>query len=435
MTRFGLLLTGLAACAYAGPPSEDTARFHGSVGNSVTHVMAVSPLAGDVVKVVAPTADGAFSIEVESGRPWALVFLNATRRGSDMVHGMLRADTLDTFVPAAGGDIDLGTVSVDNREATMAGSSEALDQALGVTRRTLATLGGIDDLALRYANPDMDGDGMIDVDQGISPRLDVHAEYTVRASGRDATVNDFITNTAAITYAHEGTGVYARLPDGFGPVDRDDADVTFDDPYYGFWQGEHTAAVPAGEPVSHLTFGDDRTFGVFCRPDREVPAGNYTFRSGPHTLDFSFVRPPTEMTMHQVMPRLHFAPSDPACTENCTLDRIEFAWARKTDAGWIVLTDEEAQVLMPVGAIDFIFKDGGNRRYEFPIGYATGEVPWTHPIYAAQRDYGSGDIAFGSVAFQSRPGMKMYARFGDGQLSPRPMGTIDMSDVVAGKVH
>ncbi len=423
MKRISLLFTILAGCATTETPVEQTARFHGSVGNAVTHVMAVSPVAGDVMKVVSPTANGEFAVEVTAGRPWALVFINANLRGSDMVHGLLRVDTLDTLVPEAGGDVDLGKVSVDNREATLAGSSEALDLALGLSRRTLATLGGIDDLALRYANPDMDNDGVIDALQGLSPRLEMHAEYTVRASGRDATVEDFITNTAAISYRHEGTGIYARLPEGFGAVDREDADVTFDAPYYGYWQGEHTAAVPAGQPVSHLTFGDSRTFGVFCRPDQAIPAGTYTFRSGPHTLDFSFVRPPTEMTMHQVMPRFHFAPADPSCTKDCTLDRIEFSWARKTDAGWIVLTDEEAQVLQPVGSIDLIFRDGGTRRFELPIGYATGEVPWQHAIYTTQREYGSSDIVFGQLAFETRPGMKMYARFGDATVAPREVGS------------
>ena len=62
MTRFGLLLTTIAACAYAEPTVDDVARFHGTVGQSVTHVMAVSPVAGDHVKVVAPTKDGEFSI-------------------------------------------------------------------------------------------------------------------------------------------------------------------------------------------------------------------------------------------------------------------------------------------------------------------------------------------------------------------------------------
>jgi len=413
MTRLPFLLTALAACGYDAA-STDTAVFHGTVGRATTHVMAVSPVAGDLVKVVAPTADGTFSIEVASGRPWAFVFVDAGKRGADMVRGVLRADSLDTFVPVAGGDIDLGEISIDNHEATMAGSSEALDTALGVSRRTLATLGGLDDLALRYVNPDMDDDGVLDVDQGIAPTLDVHAEYVLQARGREATVRDFLVDADAITYTHVGTGIYGRLPDAFGVVDRGDADVTFEQPYWGFWQGDQTAAVPAGEPVQHLTFGDDRTFGVYCRPDREVPSGTYRFRSGPHTLDFSFVRPPTEMTHNQVMPRLRLVPTADGCQADCKLDRIEFAWLRNTDSGWVQLTDEEVAVLRPVGSLDLVFADGSNRRYDLPDDVAAGHVQWEPSFYAAGPSLSSSDIVFGSLAFHTRPGMKMFARFGTG---------------------
>ncbi len=410
MTRFGLLLTTLAACGYQSTP--EVATFHGSVGHSITHVMAVSPLAGDLVKVIAPAVDGTFSIDVEPGRPWALVFLDANQRGSDMVHGILRADTLDTFVPVTGGDIDLGEISIDNREATMAGSSEDLDNALGVSRRTLATLGGIDDIALRYANPDIDGDGLFDTFQA---RLDIHGEYTIHASGRAATADDFVGNAVSIDYQHVGTGLYARLPDGFGTVDHADADVTFDQPYYGYFAGAESGPIAAGQPVDELTFGDDRTFGVFCRADHAIPSGTYSFRSGAHTLDFSFVRPPIDMKMNRVMPRLHFVPVDPACTSNCRIDRIDFAWARRTYTGWTQLTDEEASILRPAGSIDFVFADAGTRRYELPIGTATGSVPW-------KDSQSTGDILYGNLTFQSRPGMKLSAHFGDSTLAPRPIG-------------
>lgn len=430
MTRFGLLFSTwatLAACASETP--DTTARFHGLVGNSVTHVMAVSPIAGSVERVVAATQEGTFSVEVEPGRPWTLVFVDATRTGSTMVRGVLRSDTLETFLPQIAGDIDLGEITIDGRDATMAGTSEDLDAALGISRRTMTTIGGLDDLALRYANPDVDGDGVIDVEQARNARLEIHAEYQIVTRGRDATPEDYLSDFQAVGYDHIGTGVYGRLPDSFPKVDREDADVMFDGPYYGYWQGASTPAVPAGQPVTHLTFGDDRTFGVFCRPDKPVPTGDYTFRSGEHTLEFTMVRPPSEMTMHQVMPRIRFVPEDAACTANCEIETIEFAWQRRTDAGWITLTDEEAGALQPVGSIDMRFADGNNRRYEFPIGVATGAVPWQLDIYTTMRRHKTGDIVFTSVAFQSRPGMKMYARMGDGAQAPRPTGNPMMDDV------
>jgi hypothetical protein len=423
MKRIGLL-TSLAACAF-NPAEDASARFHGQVGNSVTHVMAVSPVTGDIKKVLEATVDGTFSVEVETGRPWTLVFVDATRTGSAMVRGVLRSDTLETFNPQISGDIDLGKISIDGRDATMAGSSEELDLALGLSRRTLATIGGLDDLALRYANPDVDGDGLIDMQQGRLAHLEMHLEYSLVASGRDATPDDFIDNASAVNYEHLGTGIYARLPDSFGNVDRLDAEVVFQQPYYGYWAGPNSAPVAAGQPVTHVTYGDDRTFGVFCRPDREIPHGDYTFRSGPHSLEFTLVRPPTEMTLNQVMPRINFVPVDAGCKKDCEIETIDFAWERRTEAGWITLTAEEAQALQPRGSIDMLFSDDSNRRYEFPLGVATGSVPWSHNLYVAQQKHRTGDITYTSVAFQSRTGLKMFATMGDGSKVPRPLGRPD----------
>ena len=75
------------------------------------------------------------------------------------------------------------------------------------------------------------------------------------------------------------------------------------------------------------------------------------------------------------------------------------------------LTDEEAQVLRPSGALDLVFDDGGTRRVEFPVGTAITEVPWTLPLKSSDPAYYTGQITFGSISFQSRPGIKMFARF------------------------
>jgi hypothetical protein len=413
MNRFGLLLTTLAACTYS--TGDDLAHFHGTVGGSVTHVMAVSPVAGELQKVLAPTEGGAFDLAVEPGRPWTLVFIDGTRKGSEMVTGVLRSDSLDTFLPRHAGDIDLGFISIDNREATMAGSSETLDAALGLSRRTLATIGGVDDIAVRYANPDIDGDGIIDITQGRAARLEMHLEYALVAPDGAATANDFLARSASVGYEHVGTGIYGRLPDSFGAVDRDHASVTFDQPFYGTHAGPFTAAIPAGTPITQLTFGDNRTFGVFARPDQACPWGNYRFQSGKHTLDFSLVRMPTEMTMDQVMPRVHFVPAVAGCVSNCEISAVGFQWERRTDKGWIVLTDEEAQALQPRGSLDLLAGDGSHRRFEFPLDVPAGSVPFHLDLYRST-SMSTGDITYMNIAFQTRQGLKMFASLGDGHI-------------------
>jgi len=416
MQRLGFVFATLtAACA---SPDATTATFHGSVGTAVTHVMAVSPVDGDLQKVVVPTSDGEFSVEVEPGRPWALVFVDANRTGAKMVTGVLRSDTLDTFLPEAAGEVELGYISFDGREATMAGSSNSLDTALGLSRRTLATLGGLDDIALRYANPDIDGDGLLDIDQGHVARLELHVEYELTAAGRAAIPDDFIVRPQQMGYDHVGTGIYGRLPDQFAPVDRETASVTFGQPFYGYAYGPFTAPVKAGQPVTDLTYGDSRTFGVFARPDHPVPYGDYHFQSGDDHLDFTLVRPPTEMLRHQVMPRIRFVPKQEGCTSQCAIDSIAFTWARNTDDGWIALTTEEASALQPAGSID-VLSTSGHRHYELPPGYASGTLTWDQDLYLAST-ITTGNITYVNIAFQTGPGMKMYASMGDG-TGPTPL--------------
>jgi hypothetical protein len=342
------------------------------------------------------------------------VFLDATRRGADMVNGVLRSDSLDTFLPAKPGDIDLGHVSFDGRDATMAGSSETLDAALGLSRRTLATIGGVDDLAVRYANPDIDGDGVIDSEQGRTARLEMHLEYALTASGRPATGNDLVA-AVDLGYEHTGTGIYGRVPEAFGKVDRDDASVTFEQPYWGYELGPFTPAIPAGTPITQLTFGDRYTFGVFARPDHPIPSGTYRFRAGERTLDFTMVRPPTDMLRHRVMPLVRFAPAVPGCVEDCTIAAVEFAWRRNTDDGWVQLTDEEALALSPRGSLDLLASDGSHRRFEFPLGVPTGSLPWHFDLYRAP-SMSSGDIAYANLTWQTRQGIKMHASLGDGHV-------------------
>ena len=416
MRHLGLLLATITACTADDPIS---ATFHGTVDTPITHVMAVSPSGGEIQRILVPTETRSFSVEVPLGHPWTLVLVDANKVGSAMVTGVLRADTLDSFLPSLAHDIDLGDISLDGREATMAGSSVPLDAALGLQRDTLAILGGVDDLALRYANPDVDSDGLLDLVQAHDARLELHAEYDLTMNGRAATAGDLITRSAEIRYQHAGTGIFARLPEAFGPVDRDDASVTFEQPFQGVVRGGLEISAAAGQPISDLTFGDRQTFGVFARPGHDLPRGTYRFRSGERTLDFALVHPPAATAMtastHQVFPRLQFVPSDPSCTVGCEIAAIQWAWERSSDAGWRALSREDALVLRPSATLDLLTAGGGHRRYELPVGVPSGEVAWDLPLRRAPQDNATettSTITFLRLAFQTRPGMTAYAWLG-----------------------
>ena len=91
---------------------------------------------------------------------------------------MFKSSALDTLVPAAAGAANLGTVTVDGgtSKASISTTFADLLSALGLDSATATTIGAIDDVCLRYVNPDIDGDGtIVAVDgQQINPDAALH---------------------------------------------------------------------------------------------------------------------------------------------------------------------------------------------------------------------------------------------------------------------
>lgn len=407
------LIFGAACTTPVSPPETPAgARFVGTVDPSVTHVMAVSPVAGDLRKVIVPTDAQAFALTVETHRPWVLVFVDANQVGAAMVAAVLRADTLDTVFPTLDGDVDLGAIT---NGATMPMAD--LEAALGLDHDTGVTIGGIDDLALRYVNPDIDADGVLDIEQGHDARLEIHADYQLVAAGRAATLDDLVADPEAITYEHVGTGIYGRLPDAFGPVDHASASITFEQPLHALAAGVANV-IPAGTPVTELTFGDDQTFGTYALAGFEIPHGNYHFQSGDRTLEFTMVRPPDD-SMQQLVPQLRFVPVDSACRAACRVASIDFTWRRHTEAGWVAVTDVEADLLRPTARVDLFHTTTGHHAgFALPAGLATGSLPWDTASYDGMTHEqlvaaSTGDFTYVNVELQTQPGIKMYASLGN----------------------
>src|SRR4051812_10393480 len=147
-----------------------------SPSRKITHVMAVDPESARPNRVLASVEkDGHFSLDVNFGHAYVLVFIDSTAVGTDMVVAIFRANTLDTLAPHNEGDVDLGKVSTSGNTATSGLPYEKLLQQLGLSTSAAEFLGSIDDLSLRYANPDIDGDGVIDIQQpGHQFQIDFH---------------------------------------------------------------------------------------------------------------------------------------------------------------------------------------------------------------------------------------------------------------------
>jgi hypothetical protein len=194
--------------------------------------------------------------------------------------------------------------------------------SLGMTEDAAVALGAHDDLALRYANPDLDGDGAIDT-TGVS--LDFYARLTL-----DVSLDDLVRGTAPRGYTYDGTGIRAVAP---GMAMTSPA-MLFDAPYYGSWSGPSTPVVPPRTPVTAPevrtgTLEGAPALGVFARPYHDVPAGTYRIELDDRLLTFERVLPPSDATLRSAarpLPIVHLVPAISDCRTDCAIDRVDVTW-------------------------------------------------------------------------------------------------------------
>jgi hypothetical protein len=333
----------------------------GETPRVVDHVVAVTPSSTTQRRAVATVgADGSFSLDIDAASPWVLVFVDSTRVGADMIAGVFGAGTLDALTPTATGAFDLGDVTVADGEAAAGVSYADLLTALGLDAAAAYYLGAIDDVCLRYVNPDIDGDGLLDAleDKDHHFLLDFHVQRAMLEDGVPVTIADLVgrfLDPDLTESAFGGTGVYVSVPSEIWSGPRDEAAMTFSaDLHYQGDAGAETAV--AGTPVTGADlidndFGDMRGVGVAAAPGFDMPQGTYQAALGTSTFTFTSVATLTDAELASaegtLLPFARFAPLDPNCVEACQIAALDVEWRKRTSDGWILAT--EAELALTVG--------------------------------------------------------------------------------------
>lgn len=420
----------LAACAVApstppDPTAETDFTFRGTVADpAVTHVVAISELSHIVSRVVAPVRAGSFALAVTRDRPWLVVFVDDTQIGRAKTVGVFRSGTLDTLVAVQPGEVDLGAVHFAAGSALATLDDAALHAALGMDDASAAAIGAVDDFSTRYANLDLDEDGVLDAYQAdFTARLDVHADMRIVAHGRPPTLDDLVAGDLSMAYL--GASISARLPEGFGAFDLDTASVTFDAAFYGLAAGADSPVVPPGTPIhgSDLVMGTDHNFGVYGRADHRLPAGHYRFSVPGGTLAFTDVRPSVNPVLAPFM-RLELPATCAAMA--CVPTALHFDWRRNTEEGWVAATDEEIAMLQPTATAQVVQTSAMGTTYrslDLPSGIAHGSVPWddTTSLYTtASTAQPAGDLVYMAIRFGIALGVDGDASFAVTPLQAAP---------------
>lgn len=360
---------------------------------TVTDVVAVSPGAGDAGCKTAEVAasGGTFSLRLPSSRPWFIYFIDRIKRGTDMYKGRVKSGALDTLAPAnTTGSLDLGSITIDGAAETATSEKTNADivSGLGLETDAADAIGGVDDMAQRYANPDVDNNGSLDCNTTSASQpymLDFHVRFNVLLSGVRATVASMINTywgTDVTTTQYANTGIYVVYPTTFSSVSS--GSVVFSDSAVTTDEGGAIAAGTSTTAVTNNDFGSNHSFGPNISTTSELPSGTIVFTVGGSTLTFTDVVTPSLATLNaptgRIFPFLKFNTTDTSCTSNCTIDSVEYKWMKKSSAGWTAATTTELGLLVDGdgGFLSIRVDNNANKTIgiTLPKTSASGTIDW-----------------------------------------------------------
>jgi hypothetical protein len=410
------LLAVTAGCATA---EETDGAFHinGRVDAAahVTHVVAANPATAERI-VVELQPDGSFDLAVSPGSQWVVTFTDWTKVGMDMQVATLQADGLDAFVPQGAGSLDFGTIKLSAGRAHGTTDWNEVIAALGITDAMATRMGRTDNLALRYANPDIDNDGTLDALQfGHSFKLDIAGSYSLTSNGRPATIADLVAGTYANAgLSYYGTAIQAVVPRDMN-MNMTSGTLTFEEAFYG---AASPVMVAPGTVIGapHVKFGSlegAAMIGVVSRPGANAPSGAYEFGFANGQLTFSDVHAPSaallETGKDYAVPFVHIRATDSSCSANCDIGSLDIAWRTLTADGW------QATAAPSTARIDVVASMQGNRTSlaanltDSATTIAWRDMPVANAgILSSELAYvTTSGICYLSVSYLSELGMKM----------------------------
>ena len=350
------------------PPTARRNLVAAAGARTITHVMAVNPETASPQRTIAQVAsDGSFELNVELGKPYVFVFVDDTAVGADMAVAMFRANTLDTISPQLAGHLDLGDVQVDatTRVASAGVAYDDLIASLGLDPAAAEYLGSVDDLSLRYANPDIDGNGTLDLAEGHDFGLDFHVRANLRhgsATGSNTTIADitdkFLATDGAdvATPVYNLTSAYVIYPASFDNTEYVAISTT------GPSSLEHGAAFAAtladgtvattNSSFSALGYGDTRGWGADYdlehTPGLELPGSGGV----PATLAYTLGATDTTLSFTNVVTRTRASLTDDGtlaifirlATTDGTIATIDYRWMKRAAGSWTPASASEIAV-------------------------------------------------------------------------------------------
>jgi hypothetical protein len=353
----------------------------------VSHVMAVSPQGGERV-VAAIGSDSSFSLAIDKTKTWIIALLDDEKTGADMVVGRFKSDVLDSLMPTSNvqSSIALGQVTppstdTTDKAATVSLSFADLASKLGLSAAGAQFAGEIDDICLRYVNPDVDGNGQIDAleakadGKSRSFMLDFHNRFDPKdANGNNITLAAFknaMPTPASIT--HSSTGLMLYVPKAYHPTQPTTFSNRFEEAVKLEGQSTTTEANTWVEtPFDSSYPSSDDTWNLHVEMGAvQPPDGKYEVKLDTTTFTFTNIKvSDLSAPVGFLIPMVKINVDD---SDNIT--SVDWKWFKKTATGFADATSEEVNLVVSGTSpyLGLYFTDGTD--LGFPIGKdATGTV-------------------------------------------------------------
>jgi hypothetical protein len=278
-----------------------------------------------------------------------------------MIQGLFKSGGLDSL-PASGeadavslGKITLAAAASAGELPTSSSTSSlaSIADGLGITAATATSFGVIDDIALSRANPDVNGNGQLDVEEdGGNFYLDFHNRfYAKTSSDGQVTMNDikdqFMPNDTVFSYTGAGIFFWGST-DYFGSSYPDTITYTFE---------EELNSTAAGQPLTatHPSFASNQpTWSLETQNSAPPPAGKYIVNIGSETFTFPSL-PTTDMQNDPGL--VHFFLK--INTSGATVTGISYKWMKRGTGGvWSEATLEEVNAIVKEGTPNVSFRIG-----------------------------------------------------------------------------
>lgn len=394
-------------------------------GMVVTHVYAVSPINGEK-SLAAVDASGNFSLNIDKSSPWIIEFINTNAVGTNMIIATLRSSDLglDTLAPMdnSSNTIALGDVGVNTNLVAEPGiSGTNIAAIMGLSTAEAEYWGKQDDICLRYVNPDINGDGIVDFSQSANIGVDFHCRFNARISGNNAMLSNvrnqwLDTNNLVYNYASTGFNLFFPRSLYSTITSNDLPTLTLPDSSTvgGFYQLNYDASMWA--PIADVT--DFST----ALPGKYNGTYQFKFNSVAGTPTFTF----TQVRTSSVLFTTNFlALNIKINTDNTVNDyvtSIEYAWIVWNGASWRAAAANEVKVTAvnksengeAYAYLSLSLTNDNNRGFavEFPASPTTGTITAASFQMKVQGD-DQNTVQFGALnnpglSYDDKRGMRFF---------------------------